>query len=153
MFSSAMIFMREMTPAAIRRCTLVTSASTPSTRKRTRSSLPVGSQVDVRGAALDRLGDELVDELDHGRVFGGLVQRDDLRPVLGLLVYLGGLADYVFEPVQARDQRRDVIRRGDRHANLVAGHDRDVVDRQHVRGSAIATSSVRLSANATGTVW
>ena len=39
--------------------------------------------------ALDGLPDELVDELDHGRVFGGLVQRDDLRTVVALLEDLG----------------------------------------------------------------
>ena len=45
---------------------------------------PFGREVDVGGAALDRLGDELVDELDYGRVVGGLVQGDDLRPFLAL---------------------------------------------------------------------
>ena len=96
---------------------------------------PVGRQVDVGGAALDRLGDDLVDELDDRRVFGGLVQRDDLPAVFfDFLEHLGGLADDVFEPVQARDQRGDVVRRRDRDADLVAGHDRDVVDGEHVRG-------------------
>ncbi len=78
--------------------------------------------------------DELVDELDDGRVFGGLVQRDDLGAVVvGSSIDLRRLADDVFEPVQARDQRGDVVRRRDRDADLVAGHDRDVVDREHVR--------------------
>ena len=43
-------------------------------------------------------------------------------------------ADHVFEPVEARDERGDVVGRRDRDAHLVAGHDRDVVDREHVGG-------------------
>ncbi len=61
------------------------------------------------------------------------MQRDDLGAVVAVLEHFGGLADDVFEPVQARDQRGDVVRRRDRDADLVAGHDRDVVDREHVR--------------------
>ena len=94
--------------------------------------LAVGREVDIRGAPLDRLGDDLVDELDDRRILVALVQRDDLGVFFGLLL-LGRVLDDVFEAVQARDQRRDVIRRGDRDADLVAGHDRDVVDREHVR--------------------
>ena len=67
-----MILMREMTRrATMRRGTVAASLSTPSTRKRTRISLLVGLEVDVRGAALDRLGDDLVDELDDRRVVAG----------------------------------------------------------------------------------
>ena len=44
MSSSAMIFTREITPRAIRRGTVVTSLSTPSTRKRTRRSRPSGAR-------------------------------------------------------------------------------------------------------------
>ena len=38
----------------------------------------LGLEVDVRGALLDGLGDDLVDELDDRRVVGGLAQVDDL---------------------------------------------------------------------------
>ncbi len=96
---------------------------------------PVGGEVDVGGAPLDRLGDDLVDELDDRRVVGGLVQVDDLaRP---------RSASSACPPASAttssRRSRReirvgDVLGRGDRDAHLVAGHDRDVVDRQHIRG-------------------
>ena len=82
MFSSAMIFTRETTPAAMRRGTVVMSCSTPSTRKRTRSSRPSGERCTSDAPALDGLGDDLVDELDDGGVFGGLVQGDDLIALL-----------------------------------------------------------------------
>ena len=132
MSSSAMIFTRETAPAAIRRGTVVMSCSTPSMRKRTRTSRAVGREVDVRCTPLDGLADDLVDELDDGRVLGALVKRYDLGAVF-FFVLLLGRADDVFEAVEPRDQRGDVIRRRDRDAHLVAGHDRDVVDRQHVR--------------------
>ena len=40
--------------------------------------LAVGRQVHVRGADLDRLGDDLVDELDDRRLVAALAQLDDL---------------------------------------------------------------------------
>ena len=72
-----MIFMRETTPAAIRRGIVVTSRSTPSMRKRTRRSWSVRADVQVGRALLDGLADELVDEPDDGSVVGRLVQLDD----------------------------------------------------------------------------
>ena len=42
----------------------------------------VGGEVNVGGAALDGLGDDLVDELDDRRVLGGLAQVDDLGVAL-----------------------------------------------------------------------
>ena len=47
----------------------------------------VGLEVDVGGALLDGLGDDLVDELDDRRVVGGLAQVDDLGGP-GLLLLL-----------------------------------------------------------------
>ncbi len=91
--------------------------------------------MDVGGAPLDRLSDDLVDELDDRRVIGRLVQVDDLRhALLGLVGLPVGVGDDVLEAIKARDQGGDVLGRGDRDAYLVAGHDRDVVDRQDVRG-------------------
>ena len=53
-----MIFTRLMTPLTMRRGTVAASCSTPSMRKRTRSSWPSGVEVDVGGALLDGLGDD-----------------------------------------------------------------------------------------------
>ena len=92
----------------------------------------VGLEVDVGGALLDGLGDDLVDELDDRRVVGGLAQVDDLararrpRP-------RRGRRDDVVQARQARDEPAMSSRLGDRGADLVAGHQRDVVDREDVR--------------------
>ena len=128
MSSSDMILMREMTPATRRRGMRVASASTPSTRKRTTSSPRDGLEVDVGGALVDALRDERVDELDDRRLVGGLAEVDDLRPLVGD----GLLDDHVVDLVHAPDERADVLLRRDGGADLVAGHQRDVVDREHV---------------------
>ena len=93
----------------------------------------VGGQVHVGGAALDRLGDDLVDELDRGGVVGAGAQIDHFS-ALALLLGLAclGLGDDVLETVKPGDQRSDVLRWRDRHADLIAGHDRHVVDGEHV---------------------
>jgi hypothetical protein len=91
----------------------------------------VGREVHVGGALLDRLRDDAVDELDDRRVLGGLEQVDDLG-ALFLLLLVRRRLDHVVQPRQARDQRADVLARGDGGAHLVAGHQRDVVDGEHV---------------------
>ena len=62
------------------------------------------------------------------------MERDDIGFVFELLDLAVVLSDDVLEAIEARYEGRDVIRGRDRDAYLVAGHDRDVVDRQHVRG-------------------
>ena len=114
MSRSAMILMRETTPATIRFGTVVASVSTPSMRIRTRTRssarrVGLGLEVDVGGAALGGLGDDRVDELDDRRVVGGLAQVDDLLELGARRVLLDRLGDRVLEAVHARDQRVDVL--------------------------------------------
>ena len=104
-----MIFTRLTTPATMRRGTLAASESTPSTRKRTRMLPSPGLEVDVRGAQLDRLGDDLVDELDDRGVVRGLAQVDDLGLLLGPLV--GGVTTW-----SRRDARWTSARMSSREA-------------------------------------
>ena len=85
--------------------------------------------MDVGGALLDALADERVDQLDDRRVGGGLAQVDDLAGVV-LLERVGD--DDVVQRVEALDERVDVLLGGDGRADLVAAHERDVVDRQDI---------------------
>jgi hypothetical protein len=95
----------------------------------------IGREMDIGGVHLHGLGDDLVDELDDGRVVGGLAQIDDLGALLGLSLGDGvGVGDDVLQAIQARDEAFDVLGRGDPDTHLVAGHDRDVVDGEHVGG-------------------
>ena len=135
-----MILMRETTPGTIFLGTVVASVSTPSTRIRTRISrarppgrVGLGLVVDVGGAALGRLRDDRVHELDDRRVVGGLAQVDDLLEGRARLALLDRLGDRVLEAVHAHDQRDDVLRGGDRRPDVEVGQQRDVVDREHVR--------------------
>ena len=132
-----MILIREMTPETIRLGTVASSVRTPSIRIRTRSSgrpapSDAGLEVDVRRAALSGLGDDRVDELDDRRVVGRLAQVDDLQRPGALLVLVDRLLDRVLEAVHARDQRGDVLGRGDGGPDSSCGQQRDVVDREHV---------------------
>ena len=88
-------------------------------------------EVDVRRTELDRLGDDRVHQLDDRRVLGGLAQVDDLGGIV-LVLLLDGLLDRVVEAIELGDERRDVLARGDRGADLETGHDRHVVDREYV---------------------
>ena len=75
-----MIFTREMTPATMRRGHgRGLEQHAVDAEAHAQLGCLVGLEVDVRGAVLDRLGDDLVDELDDRRVVGGLAQVDDLR--------------------------------------------------------------------------
>ena len=93
-----------------------------------------GLEVDVRGALLDGLGDDLVDEPDDRRVVGGLAQVDDLAGALVLLLAEEVRGDDVVELRQARDEVEDVLAARDGRADLLAGEQRDVVDGEHVGG-------------------
>jgi hypothetical protein len=93
--------------------------------------LLAGVDVDVRGALLDRFGDQRVHQLDHRRVLVGLVGQQ-LR--LGLVVRLGDGLDRLLDAGETRDQDVQVLDRGGRSAHATPGQHRDVVDRQHVGG-------------------
>ena len=85
--------------------------------------------------SLDRLRHDLIDELYDRRIVRVLTQVHDVRAELFLLALdlLLGVRDDILEAVQASDQIRDVIRCGDRDPHFIAGHDRDVVNGEHVR--------------------
>ena len=126
-----MILIREITPPAID-CGhgrgLREHAVDPEQHLHVRSCL--GIEVDVRSAALDRLGDDRVDELDDRRVGA----RDPSTSVNSRSVStLLGLGDDVFDTRQPADQRRDVLGRRRRGDDRHARDHRDLVDRQHVR--------------------
>ena len=111
-----------------------------------------GLEVDVGGAALDGLLDHPVHELDDRGVLpagaeddrrvlrevvqrtggrAGLVGPDDVRVALVVLVGRDGAVAEV-GVLEALEQLLDVAGRGDGGPHLVAGHHRDVVDREHV---------------------
>ena len=136
MSRSAMILMRETTPATIaprhghrprsarRRCGSG-RASRASSGSKWMSEAPCS-------AAWAMIW---LHELDDRRVVGGLAQVDDLgRPPLVVLGSIRPSADDVVERAQAaRRAPRCPRAMATAGADLVAGHHRDVVDRQHVR--------------------
>ena len=145
-----MIFTRDTRPATRWRGTVVESTTTPSTRKRTRTSVLLGSKWTSEAPRSHRVGDHRVHELDHRRLVGGLAQLDHLGGrLLGLVL---DLLHRLLQLRQLADQRVDVRRRGDRAAHVVAGApSRMSSSASTFAGSAIATSSVRRSAKAIGT--
>ena len=92
-----------------------------------------GVHVYVRGALLNRLGDDRVDQLDDRRVPVCLLEMQIL-----FAVAIGILIDDVFDRLvhagQPRQQQVQILDRSRRGAHAPAGHHRDVVDRQNVRG-------------------
>ena len=88
-----MILMRETTPAAMRRGMRGRLGQHAVDAEADAQLAAVGLEVDVRGALVDCLGDERVDELDDRRLVGGLAQVDDL----GTLVGDGLLVDHVVD--------------------------------------------------------
>ena len=111
----------------------------------------VGLEMDVRGALLDGLGDDLVDEPDDRRVVGRLAQVDDVGRALVLLV-----AVQSSETTSSRCVRREMRPRMSSRL-VTAGRISLPVSSamsstaSTLAGSAIATSSVRSSRKSTGT--
>ena len=73
-----MILMREISPEIRWRGTVVESNTTPSTRKRTRMSWPLGSKWTSDTPAAHGVGDHGVHELHDRRLVGRLAQLDHL---------------------------------------------------------------------------
>ena len=113
----------------------------------------LGLEVDVGGAALDGLLDHPVHELDDRRVLaaGAEVDRRVLAHVVqrrggrgaaaaglggvGVSCSSGATAPWPKSGSSRRSSSRSTSASADdRGADLVAGHDRDVVDREHVGG-------------------
>ena len=113
----------------------------------------LGLEVDVGRAALHRLGDDAVHELDDRRVLAGGAEVDRLvladvverrggrgrggrrgRIVGDLELFRGDGAVAEVRVLEALEQALDVREAGHRGAHLVARHHGDVVDREHVRG-------------------
>ena len=108
MSRSAMIFTREITPAIMRRGIWVVSREHAVDAEAHAHLAALGLEVDVRGALVDRLADDRVDELDDRRVVRGLADLGDLRELL--LADLDRLGDRVVEAAHPADQAGDVVR-------------------------------------------
>ena len=133
MSRSAMILMRDTTPATMRRGTVVDVAEHAVDAEAHAHLACRPARSGCRSAVLDRLGDDLVDELDDRRVVGGLAQVDDLGGPPSSSSSVDVVATASSRRSSAADRARAMSsRRGDRGPDLVAGHDRDVVDREHV---------------------
>ena len=135
MSRSLMIFMRDTTPATMRRGTVVEVLSTPSMRKRTPISLPSGwkwmSDVPCSTAwAMIWLTSLMT----------GASSADSRRstisagPLAGLLAPPTSSATTSSSRVRRVISAADVLAAGDRRPHLVAGHQRDVVDDEDVAG-------------------
>ena len=129
MSRSAMIFTRETRPAIMPRGTVVVSLTTPSTRKRTRIDLASGSKWmseaprSTASATIERTS-----------LTTGASSADSRSSMTGrLVVLLLDLLDGGVEPAEAAEEGVHVLLGGDRAADLVAGHHRQVVDGEHVR--------------------
>ena len=139
MSSSDMTLMREM---IVLWCRLsigsIACYSTPSMRYLTCDRVVLGLDVDVGGAALERLEDDRVDEPDdRAGVRRELVDGEGLfaRLVLAEELHLeafGGLLEHALRALALLQNRLDRRRRADAHADRRAQLDADLVDRLQV---------------------
>ena len=105
-----MILIRETTPIAIRRLTVAAGREHPVDAEQHARVALFGVDVDVRGALLDRLGDDRVHQLDDRRVAVGLVgQHVGFGLGLGLLV--DDVLDRLVHPRQPRQQQVQILDR------------------------------------------
>ena len=127
-----MILMRETTPGTSLRGTRVASVQDAVDAEADDELAADRLEVDVRGALVDALGDERVDELDDRRVVAGLAQVDDLGAVVLDDVLLDGdVLELCSRRAMSAAMSSSTATAG---RDVVAGHQRDVVDGQHVAG-------------------
>ena len=93
----------------------------------------LGLEVDVGGALLHRLGDDAVDELDDRRVLGGLADLGATSAAsssaASSIASATACSRWLARAITAWMSSAEATAGPD----VVAGHDRDVVDRPHVR--------------------
>ena len=129
-----MILMRETTPRTIRRGDRGRAGENAVDAEAHAHLAALGLEVDVRGAALDGLGDDRVDELDDRARRRRTREVDDLAPAPS-----SSSSSTASWTASSRRLSRvisvaDVLGRGDGRADLEPGHHRDVVDGEHVAG-------------------
>ena len=123
-----MILMREISPEIRWRGTVVESNTTPSTRKRTRMSWPLGSKW------MSDAPRRTASAITACTSFTTGASSADSRSSMTSASYVSSSTscDRARERAELLDQRVDVLGRGDRAAHLVAGGHRDVVEREQV---------------------
>ena len=126
-----MIFTRETVPATMRRGMWVLSRSTPSTRKRTRMSRPSGSKWMSEAPSSTPWAMIEFTSLITGA--SSAVSRTSATSSISSSPCFDRGGHGVVELAHAADQAVDVLDPGDHGQNLVAGHQLQVVEREHVR--------------------
>ncbi len=92
--------------------------------------------MDVAGAQLHRLFEQIVDGAHHGRAAGKIAQAVDAFVVAGALAFRRFLGPFRVRPQTLGERRRDVLERGDGDLDRPAEHDFHAFLRRDVVGIA-----------------